>query len=37
MHAEEVPVKVRGRYGIEVGEYAELLERIKKFTERISS
>jgi len=37
IRAEEVPVKVRGKYGVEVGEYAELLERVKKFTERISS
>jgi MarR family transcriptional regulator, organic hydroperoxide resistance regulator len=34
--AEEVPTKVRCRYDIEIGEYTELLERIKKFTERIS-
>ncbi len=35
--AVDVPVKVGCRYGIEFDEYIELLERLKKLTERISA
>ena len=34
--AVDVPVKVSCRYGIEFDEYIELLERLKKVTERLS-
>jgi DNA-binding MarR family transcriptional regulator len=37
VRAAHVPVEVGCRYGIEFDEYTELLERLKRLTERISS